>query len=450
MPSGRYRARVTDSLGDRVVLDGSPFDTPDAAWQAVHEFYADTGRGQYVPRADAQTPLKDVWSSYLAGLGGKPNTVKDRQRFEAAVITGTAMSKTQAQRAREETRYRTAVKAHTEAAQRAAAGLEPRRGAPLPQIVVPSTVKVERMILGAIPVGRVTSDIASRWVRSLVADGIAPVTIDKWWGYLHQVLKHAKRQRMILEIPIEEGSPLPRGTLAQAKKPHYFLTLREMVELTLGARPHEALLIEAVLWSGLRSGEVRGLAEPAILDGRGLLSVEASVSDDTTGVHWLAPKTLSSMRHVPIPTPITYALAREGRGPGVPIFEGAWGTWMRGGVLNDAWNRARTSAGLLGHPADPSPGRRKAPTPHDARATGASLLFALGASVPEVQQWLGHSNAILTLNVYSEVQRWGMADPVVTEVKNLGLPLPEALNEVYRQAWDVYGPQVANDYRWNP
>jgi integrase len=92
------------------------------------------------------------------------------------------------------------------------------------------------------------------------------------------------------------------------------------------------------------------------------------------------------------------------------------GTWTRGAVLNDAWDRARTAAGILGAPAAPAPGRRKAPTPHDARATGASLLFAVGASVPEVQQWLGRSNAVLTLNVYTEVQRCGQADPILTQV----------------------------------
>ena len=38
---------------------------------------------------------------------------------------------------------------------------------------------------------------------------------------------------------------------------------------------------------------------------------------------------------------------------------------------------------------------------HDLRHSCASLLLANGVSMKEIQEWLGHSNFNLTLNVYS-------------------------------------------------
>jgi hypothetical protein len=176
----------------------------------------------------------------------RPNTVKDRARFEAAVITGTIRSKTAQQRHREEVAHEKAVKVHEKEAARLARGL-PRRSSPLPLIIEPTTEKVERKILGGLPVGSITAKTATDWVKSLTKDGVSPVTVNKWWGYLHQTLK--SRQEAADDPRSAHRGTVPahprdtrRGEEA-ALLPH---VLREMIELALPARPHEALLIETL------------------------------------------------------------------------------------------------------------------------------------------------------------------------------------------------------------
>lgn len=89
-------------------------------------------------------------------------------------------------------------------------------------------------------------------------------------------------------------------------------------------------------------------------------------------------------------------------------------------------------------------GRWRPPTAHDARKTGISLLYALGASRPEILAWAGHADEETTLAHYA---RPIQADPVVTFVKSLGLPLAEAWNVLYEMTWLVYGnPTEAPDY----
>ncbi|KRN57780.1 hypothetical protein IV74_GL001035 [Carnobacterium divergens DSM 20623] len=46
-------------------------------------------------------------------------------------------------------------------------------------------------------------------------------------------------------------------------------------------------------------------------------------------------------------------------------------------------------------------------TPHGFRHTCASLLFEAGATVPEVQQQLGHKTSDVTLEIYTHVTNTG-------------------------------------------
>lgn len=57
-----------------------------------------------------------------------------------------------------------------------------------------------------------------------------------------------------------------------------------------------------------------------------------------------------------------------------------------------AFHRAVVAAGL-----DPDL------TPHDLRDTAATIAFALGATVKEVQRMLGHSKAAITLDRYTGI-----------------------------------------------
>ncbi|MEH7546977.1 MULTISPECIES: tyrosine-type recombinase/integrase [Bacillaceae] len=43
-------------------------------------------------------------------------------------------------------------------------------------------------------------------------------------------------------------------------------------------------------------------------------------------------------------------------------------------------------------------------TIHGLRHTHASLLFKAGTSIKEVQEWLGHTDIQMTMNIYTHVQ----------------------------------------------
>lgn len=83
---------------------------------------------------------------------------------------------------------------------------------------------------------------------------------------------------------------------------------------------------------------------------------------------------------------------------------------MRGDNLKAVFARVRERAGVLSDPAADNAGRRTPPTPHDCRATGASLLQATGLQAPTAQGWLGHANAQITLDLYTEIRQFGEED----------------------------------------
>lgn len=376
------------------------YETEAVAWEAVVVYHADSARGTYIDRAKADTPLRVVYARYMASRSwGKESTRLDWLRFGRGCITGEASTST------------------------------------------------DRLILGDFPVSAVTLDAARRWVKSLTREGLSPNTVNKWWIRLRALLDYAQQHGHILSNPLDGHDPLTRGTTAAHKRTYgrHLLTLEEAVTLTLATRPPYALPVEVVLWGGMRQGEVRGLAGGSILGARGIVSVDGSVAS----IPGAPPvrvdtKTASSFRQPPLPSPILAALVERAAdvGPGDPIFPAVHkGGWMHGGLLNDAWTDAVAAAGLLGTPGDPIAGRRRKPVPHDARGSVASWLLACGIPVSEVQVFLGHGSAQLTLDVYTEVQRWdvGAGDPIVDDVKAAGLGLRGTLDALYRGAWERHG-----------
>ena len=133
--------------------------------------------------------------------------------------------------------------------------------------------------------------------------------------------------------------------------------------------------------------------------------------------------------------------------PGQPLFPGPSGAWMRGDDLNEIFAKVRKDAGLLGDPNADNEGRRKPPTPHDCRATGASILQAAGAHAPIAQGWLGHANAQITLDLYTEVEEVGYEDEVLRRIRGESLSVGGILDAVYLDAWSTYG---SPDDRWWP
>lgn len=302
LDSGRWRVRVTAPDGHRSTL--GMYATEQEAWTAVDRFAGDTSRGQWTPSRAQQTPVLTVWDEYVIS---SPTTSGAVERSRAYFRNGFLTCTSAAAQARDNQNRRV------------------------------------RTPLGEYAVGDLTVAICRRWVRAMQTEGLAPVTIETQWGHLRRALEHAVAERLIPTNPAAGSVPLPRGAVAASTKDPYFLTLPEIVALTQATSPRHALMIETLLWSGLRQSECRALDGPAVLATAGLIRIDHTITagTDRRPRRVQSTKTAASERRVPIPAPIITALAARDLGPGVPLFPAARGGWFDERRFGEAWDSAR-------------------------------------------------------------------------------------------------------------
>lgn len=136
-------------------------------------------------------------------------------------------------------------------------------------------------------------------------------------------------------------------------------------------------------WSGLRQGELFALARRHIDIDAGTVRVERAV--DRSG-RFTRPKTAHSVRTVALPQFVTDRLAAHldqftHTDPDALVFATSAGNPIPAARLYQAFHAARHAIG------------REGLTWHDLRHTGATLAYAAGGSVRDVQNRLGHATA---------------------------------------------------------
>ncbi|MFY9530686.1 MAG: site-specific integrase, partial [Candidatus Acidiferrales bacterium] len=154
--------------------------------------------------------------------------------------------------------------------------------------------------------------------------------------------------------------------------------------------PYHSLVLLAVL-TGLRRGELFALRWGALDLEKGVLGVRESVYNG----HFSTPKTHSSVRRIPLSSPLVEllrrrkALATDTR-PEALVFASRKGTPL--------WPED-----ILKRVIQPACDRLKMPRVgwHTFRHTHATLLNELGESVKTAQVILGHSDIATTLQVYT-------------------------------------------------
>jgi integrase len=177
---------------------------------------------------------------------------------------------------------------------------------------------------------------------------------------------------------------------------------------------------------------------PEFLDPvRSTITVDASVIE-AKGVHKLKLKS-GQIRFARIPRPLMAALVEfvevEGITPGQTIFRSAKGTLCRYTRWRKyVWLVARDATTLAPDQCSPHPARRDGATPHDLRATFISFLFSAGATLPEVQASVGHTDSAVTLEVYATVQREEHVDRDAVTLPGEPLSIEERLDRL----WDLH------------
>jgi integrase len=182
---------------------------------------------------------------------------------------------------------------------------------------------------------------------------------------------------------IHENPCRVKGAATTKPKERGTCTPDEISKLAAAMPAHLSAAVIVAAWSGLRAGELFGLARRHVNTEAGTLTVERSLSkQDVNG----RTKTRASVRTVDLPRFVMDQLAEHmkrytGHTPAALVFSNTAGQPVDSGNLSRTFRRARESIG------------RPELHWHDLRHTGATLAYAHGASVRVVQDRLGHSTS---------------------------------------------------------
>jgi integrase len=200
------------------------------------------------------------------------------------------------------------------------------------------------------------------------------------YRYLKTVLQHAVRDGRI------DANPCQIPSAGLIKTPERVPATPEQIDALAAAMPPRwAAAVQVAAWSGLRAGELFGLARRHVDLEAGTVRVERAVTYLPGEPPFLgSTKTDSSRRTVHLPPHVVNMLAEHmerftGSGPDALVFADERGRIAPAKLRQRAFRRARN---VIGRPDL---------TWHDLRHTGATIAAQAGASLRELQHRLGHS-----------------------------------------------------------
>ncbi len=254
--------------------------------------------------------------------------------------------------------------------------------------------KIEGSQLGETEVAKVTATDVRSFLNELSADRRNVIQ------FLGKVFNAAVREGII------SVSPLVKGSIRRPSQPQKDirpLTIAEVEKLAAQAgliSPRDALCIRIGAYVGLRGGEVGGLRVEDVDVKASRIHVRQNATTTGLGRQIGELKTRSSRRRLKVPHSLMreiaeYIVANPPRHDGL-IFRTDQGNYVTSYTLTRATQRAAARAGM------------RPVSFHDLRHACASTLIHAGADVKEVQHYLGHASATLTLDTYSHL--WPSTD----------------------------------------
>jgi integrase len=236
--------------------------------------------------------------------------------------------------------------------------------------------------------------MVQQWVRDLQTDKqLAPRTIETIYVIFSSIMRGAVRDGYIRRSPcVDIRLPEPDKTTIRLLEPGQILTL---AQATIPARYGLMVLLGG--GTGLRQGEALGLTLDRIDAVSGMLRVDQQVIIVNRLPALAPPKTVASVREVPVPRFLLDAIQRHVEqfqlAADAVLCSSARGKLLRRDYYNrEIWRPAITAAGL---PTDT--------TFHDLRHTFASTALAEGVPISEVSRWLGHKSITTTVDLYGHL-----------------------------------------------
>lgn len=244
--------------------------------------------------------------------------------------------------------------------------------------------------LGSLRLGRLSPSAIQATYDSLLSNGLSPRSVETHVVF-HRALYQAVHWGLIAANPTELVAP-PRPKRREMTA----LTasqVQRLLETTKGERWYPLWVL--LKTTGLRIGEALALSWECVdLDARRLLAVRSLQRQRGKGLVFAEPKTLRSRRQVYLGSLASHALAEQ-RCRQLEqwelVFANRNGGPQDSGSVTSALNHALKRAGL------------RHIRVHDLRHTVASVLLAKGVNPKVVQDLLGHSTVLTTLNTYSHL-----------------------------------------------
>ncbi|HXH78182.1 tyrosine-type recombinase/integrase [Nocardioides sp.] len=240
-------------------------------------------------------------------------------------------------------------------------------------------------VLGGHKIATVRRSHVQALVKELEGKGLSAGSVRNIYEVVARLFDAAAEDRVIASTPCRRIA-LPKGDGAEVVPPAL-----EQIEAIRSHLDERWQVIPLVLaGSGLRIGELLGLGMFDVDYLRRSVRVERQRLQSGA----LAPlKSKTSRRTVPIGEVVVEALtAHLAAHPGTDeaLFTDEWDDPLTYRRWKSLWRAAATTAGVDA-------------TSHDLRHFAASALISGGASVKQVQTFLGHSSAVITLRTYAHM-----------------------------------------------
>lgn len=261
-------------------------------------------------------------------------------------------------------------------------------------------------VLGDQPMSTIRPSAVQAWVTGLT---LGPATAKVALGHVSAVFRAAVRDRVVASNPADGVRP------PAARRPDVWIPELAAVEVLRAALPARyRAVVDLVIGSGLRQGEVFGLEVEAVdfLRGRAVEVRRQLISLSPNPLYLALPKTAESARTVPLARPTLDALSAHLAGyPAAVVQIGDRADRQapveRAARLVFTTERGRAvSRSMWSHiwrPAARAAGFPERAGLHALRHFYASALIRHGESVKVVQRRLGHSSAAVTLDVYAHL-----------------------------------------------
>ena len=251
------------------------------------------------------------------------------------------------------------------------------------------------------------------WRDSLLADGYASSSVTKYMRVLSEVMRHGVNMEILDKNPVSAvRAPKRKPPEPNSLTPEDYARLAYTLD-TLEASPVVTAAAIA-MHCGLRCGEICGIRWREYDSDARIIHVREAIGNSGSGRDYVkVPKTLSSVRDVPVPAMLAKVLDRrraamveELQECGVTLDDVEFGRLYVCGsavtgkfasptIIGRQFKALVESFGIKG-----SRGRRM--TMHGLRDSFATLAIMAGGDVRSVASVLGHANPAVTLSVYAD------------------------------------------------